>query len=159
MSTQVVRYSSSTITRTRVLNVYPGPHRTSSKGPLDLQQTRENMRQSWLRKTSRRQYRRALATTRRSPLSSAARRRRPLSLSSAAMLTTSMRCSVPALFQPQGKVRPRPGPSGGGLSVAAPYKLHGGNSTTRSLHAWNECTKREYAKDVLEPHHVVGARC
>ena len=53
-----------------------------------------------------------------------------------------------ALFQPQGKVRPRPGPSGGGLSVAAPYKLHGGNSTTRSLHAWDECTKREYAKDV-----------
>ena len=52
-----------------------------------------------------------------------------------------------ALFQPQGKVRPRPGPSGGGLSVAAPYKLHGGNSTTRSLRAWNECTKREYAKE------------
>ena len=26
--------------------------------------------------------------------------------------------------------------------MAAPYKLHGGNSTTRSLHAWNECTKR-----------------
>ena len=32
--------------------------------------------------------------------------------------------------------------------MAAPYKLHGGNSTTRSLHAWNECRKREYAKDV-----------
>ena len=58
---------------------------------------------------------------------------------------------VPALFQPQGKVRPRPGPSGWGLSVAAPYKLHGGNSATRSLHARNECTKREYAKDVLGP--------
>ena len=34
--------------------------------------------------------------------------------------------------------------------MAAPYKLHGGNSTTRSLHAWNECTKREYAKDVRQ---------
>ena len=33
--------------------------------------------------------------------------------------------------------------------MAAPYKLHGGNGTTRSLHAWNECTKRECAKDVL----------
>ena len=32
--------------------------------------------------------------------------------------------------------------------MVAPYKLHGGNSTTRSLHAWTECTKREYAKDV-----------
>ena len=31
--------------------------------------------------------------------------------------------------------------------MAAPYKLHGGNSTTRSLRAWNECTKREYAKE------------
>ena len=30
--------------------------------------------------------------------------------------------------------------------MAAPYKLHGGNRTTRSLHAWNECTKREYAR-------------
>ena len=37
--------------------------------------------------------------------------------------------------------------------MAAPYKLHGGNRTTRSLHAWNECTKREYAKDVLLPRH------
>ena len=62
---------------------------------------------------------------------------------------------VPALFQPQGKVRPRPGPSGGGLSVAAPYKVHGGNSTTRSLHAWNECTKREYAKDVRLGRHLL----
>ena len=41
----------------------------------------------------------------------------------------------------------------GGLSVAAPYKLHGGDSTTRSLHAWNECTKREYAKDVHDEDH------
>ena len=35
--------------------------------------------------------------------------------------------------------------------MAAPYKLHGGNSATRSLHVWNECTNREYAKDVQEP--------
>ena len=60
---------------------------------------------------------------------------------------------VPALFQPQGNVKPRPGPSGGGLSVAAPYKLHGGNSTIRSLH---ECTKREYAKDVLRSRALLG---
>ena len=32
--------------------------------------------------------------------------------------------------------------------MAAPYKLHAGNSTTRSLHEWNERTKREYGKDV-----------
>ena len=31
--------------------------------------------------------------------------------------------------------------------MAAPYKLHGGNRTTRSLRAWNECTKREYPKE------------
>ena len=39
----------------------------------------------------------------------------------------------PALFQPHGKVRARPGPSGGALGMTAPYKQHGGNDATRSL--------------------------
>ena len=39
----------------------------------------------------------------------------------------------PALFQPHGKVRARPGPSGGALGMAAPYKRHGGNDATRSM--------------------------
>ena len=33
--------------------------------------------------------------------------------------------------------------------MAAPYKLHGGNSTTRSLRAWNECTKRECTNSMM----------
>ena len=39
----------------------------------------------------------------------------------------------PALFQPQGKVRARPGPSGEALCMAAPCKRHGVNDATRSL--------------------------
>ena len=34
--------------------------------------------------------------------------------------------------------------------MAAPCKRHVLNDATRSLHAWNECTGREYAKDVPE---------
>ena len=40
---------------------------------------------------------------------------------------------VAALFQPRGKVRARPGPSGEALCMAAPCKRHGGNDATRSL--------------------------
>ena len=42
-------------------------------------------------------------------------------------------CTWPALFQPHGKVRARPGPSGEALSMAAPCKRHVGNDATRSL--------------------------
>ena len=41
--------------------------------------------------------------------------------------------AVPALFQPHGKVRARPGPSGEALCVAAPCKRHGVDDATRSL--------------------------
>ena len=53
----------------------------------------------------------------------------------------------PALFQPHGKVRARPGPSGEALCMAAPCKRHVFNDATRSLRAWSACTGREYAKD------------
>ena len=39
----------------------------------------------------------------------------------------------PALFQPHGKVRARPGPSGEALCLAAPCKQHVVNDATRSL--------------------------
>ena len=39
----------------------------------------------------------------------------------------------PALFQPHGKVRARPGPSGEALCMAAPCKRHVVNDATRSL--------------------------
>ena len=42
---------------------------------------------------------------------------------------------APTLFQPRGKVRRTPGPSGGALRAASPYKRHGGNAATRSLRA------------------------
>ena len=46
---------------------------------------------------------------------------------------SSSRLLWPALFQPHGKVRARPGPSGEALCMAAPCKRHGVNDATRSL--------------------------
>ena len=40
---------------------------------------------------------------------------------------------APALFQPHGKVRARPGPSGEALCMAAPCKRHVVNDATQSL--------------------------
>ena len=46
-------------------------------------------------------------------------------------------------FQPRGKLKRPPGPRGGALRTAAPYKRRGGNDATRSLRVCCEMNAQE----------------
>ena len=89
--------------------------------------------------------RKALVTTQRSPLRLAGMGVPSLTVARGVSAAAS-RHSRPALFQPQGKVRTRPGPSGGGLSVAAPYKMHGG----RQHHSIPARVERVHKEEIRE---------